>query len=386
VSEFSVVPGVLPESTPPPPATAQHTAGERITGVVMARSDPRVVVVRSSFAGLSRTTDGGKTWASANGNLGGDDLVVRSVAIHPLDPSIMLRACGRGAGGRLWMTRDGGKTWTRHALDGDFDGTGPSALCGEVVAFDLRDPRTLYAGCESKGFFKSTDGGATWKLLGLTGERITAVAQWPWDQYYPSLAKGTTQLCVLTCPDRWMTCLGRGDPAVHTAAKAARCHVSRDNVESLGVLHEREDTGFYNVGWDKSLQSISEISYATTHGYQGDSGGHMSLFPPQKNFEWFRPFTALGTTAAGDDRRDGRFLTQALDPEVTGRLSRCAGGWGMSWEWLPAKGAVPKGGLIAACGDVREGDQWWFVHTDGLYSSPDAGATLTKITDESGNP
>ena len=386
VSELSVVPGVLPESTPPPPATAQHTAGERITGVVMARSDPRVVVVRSSFTGLSRTTDGGKTWSSANGNLSGDDLVVRSVAIHPLDPSIMLRACGRGADGRLWMTRDGGKTWTRLALDGNFDGDGPSALCGEVVAFDLRDPRTLYAGCESKGFFKSADGGSTWKLLGLAGERITTVAQWPWSQYYPSLAKGTTQLCVLTCPDRWMTYLGRGAPAVQTAAKAARCHVSRDNVESLGVLHEREDTGFYNVGWDKSLQSISEISYATTHGYQGDSGGHMSLFPPQKNFEWFRPFTALGTTATGDDRRGGRFLTQALDPEVTGRLSRCAGGWGMSWEWLPAKGAVPKGGLIAACGDVREGGQWWFVHTDGLYSSPDAGAALTKITDESGKP
>ena len=39
-----------------------------------------------------------------------------------------------------------------------------------------------------------------------------------------------------------------------------------------------------------------------------------------KNFEWLRPFTALGTTAMGEGRM-GRFLTQALDPVVPGRLS-----------------------------------------------------------------
>ena len=386
VSELSVVAGVLPESTPPLPAVAQHTAGPRLTGVAMARSDTQVVVVRSSAMGLTRTTDGGKTWSSANGNLKDDDLAVRSVAIHPEDPSIMLRACGRGAGGHLWKTTDGGKTWTKLALEGDFDGTGPSALCGEVVAFDLRTPQTVYAGCESKGFFKSTDSGATWKLLGLAGERITAVAVWPWEKFYPSLAQGATQLCVTTCPDRWMTYLGRGNPSVATTATLARNYVSNGNVESLTVLDERDDTGFHNVAWDKSLQSTREISFATTHGYQGNSGGHMSLFPAQKNLEWLRPFTALGTTAAGGERRDGRFLTQALDPQVPGRLSRCTGGWGMDWSWLAAKGAVPKGGLIAACGDVHQGEQWWFVHADGLYFSPDGGATLTKIMDESGRP
>jgi hypothetical protein len=159
--------------------------------------------------------------------------------------------------------------------------------------------------------------------------------------------------------------------------------VSKDNVQSLAVLDERTDTGFTNVAWDKSLQSTGEISYATTHGYQGNSGGHMSLFPALKNLEWLRPFTALGTTAAGD-RRNGRFLTQALDPAVPGRLSQCTGGWGMDWAWLPAKGTVPKGGLIAACGEQAQGDQWWFVHTDGLYFSPDGGQSMVKVMDESG--
>ena len=383
VSALTIVPGVLPESTPPLPVAAKHTDGARLTGVVMARSDAQVVVVRSSAAGLLRTSDGGKTWSPANGKLAGDDLAVRSVAIHPEDPLTMLRAGGRGAGGGLWKTTDGGKTWTKLAFAGDFDGAGPSALCGEVLAFDLRTPQTVYAGCESKGFFKSSDGGATWKQLGLAGERITAVQLWPWERYYPALAQGTTQLCVTTCADRWMTYLGRGNPGVATAGKLSRAYVSNDNVQTLSVLDERDDTGFYNVAWDKSLQSTREISYATTHGYQGNSGGFMSLFPPQKSMEWLRPFTALGTSGVGEQRM-GVFLTQALDPQVLGRLTVGQGGWGMDWSWRPFKGTPPKGGLIAACGEHAQGDQWWFVQTDGLYFSPDGGATLNKVLDQTG--
>jgi hypothetical protein len=53
---------------------------------------------------------------------------------------------------------------------------------------------------------------------------------------------------------------------------------------------------------------------------------------------------------------------------------------------LPSEGQVPKGGLIAAGGDLRDGDQWWFVHTDGLYASPDGGRILIRVLDASGRP
>ena len=83
----------------------------------MARSDAKVAVVRSSAFGLLRTTDGGTTWKPANGDLTGSDLAVRSVAIHPKNPNVMLRACGTGHGdGRLWKTTDGGDTWTYQRL------------------------------------------------------------------------------------------------------------------------------------------------------------------------------------------------------------------------------------------------------------------------------
>lgn len=384
VAQLSIQPGVAADSTPPLPLVARHTDGERLTGVVMARSDSDVVVVRSSVSGLIRSTDGGNTWTAANGNLTGDDLSVRSVAIHPQNALIMLRACGRGAGGRLWKTADGGKIWARLDLEGDFDGAGPSALCGEVVAFDLRNPQTVYAGCESKGLFRSSDGGASWNRVGLAGERITAVTVWPWERYYPAAARGSTHLCVTTCPDRWMSYLGRGNASVLTAARTARSYACDDGVRSISLVDERDDTGFYNVAFDKATQSTGEMCYATAHGYQHNSGGHMSLFPERKNIEWLRPLTALGATAMGD-QKFGRFITQALDPAVPGRVSRSQL-WAFEWSWLAAKGTTPKGGLIAACGEQDRGDRWWFMHTDGLYSSPDGGVTLKKVLDEIGTP
>ena len=382
VSELSIVPGIAQDAVPPVPPVAQQTDGERLTGAVMSRSDPQVVVVRSSAFGLLRSTDGGKAWSPANGSLTGPDLAVRSVAIHPENPAIMLRA---GAGG-LWKTTDGGKSWEKLALDGDFDGTGPSALCGEVVAFDLKSPQTLYAGCESKGFFKSTDGGATWTHLGLSGQRITAVTVWPWEQYYPAPAQGKSHLCIITCPDRWMPFLGRGSPAITTTATTSRSYLSPDGVQTLTLSDERPDTGFYNVAFDKALQSVNEMRYATTHGCQSQvfAGAHMALYPEHKHLEWLRPFTAISATAMGD-QKFGRVITQALNPAVPGRLSKSER-WAFEWDWLPTKGTVPKGGLIAVCGDVNLGEKWWFVYTDGLYFSGDGGTTLNKILDDQGNP
>ena len=360
--------------------------GDRLSGVAMARSDENVVVVRSTSNGLMRTTDGGKTWSGVNGNLTGAANAVRSVAIYPANPAIMLRAAGRVVNGKceggLWKTTDGGKTWSKLDFQGDFDGIGPSALCGEVIAFDLKDPQTLYVGTESRGCFKSTDGGATWTSLGVAGQRITSVVVWPWDYVNPVAGRGMSHLCVTTCPDKWMPLLGRGMPAITTGGETAKSYVSHDNIKSLSVCHSRADLGFYNMAFDRMCQNPGQMSYATSYGLQHNVGGDMFAFPEAKHLEWMRPFTAV-YSACLPGTKNARCIAQALDPVNSGRIS-VSQSWAFSWNWINIRGSVPKGGLVAVTGEYRVGEKWWFLYTDGLYYSPDGGKNMTKVLDASG--
>jgi hypothetical protein len=178
VSNVSLTPGA-PEDLQVGVTAATGTNLARLTGVAVAPSDPQVVVVRTTDRGLLRSEDGGKTWVAANGTLKGAANAVRSVAVHPTDPDIMLRAAGRADNqgnfeGGLYKTVDAGKSWQKLPLDCDFDAVGPSALCGEVVAFLPMDGKTMFVGCETLGLYRSDDGGDTWGRLVGQGQRITA--------------------------------------------------------------------------------------------------------------------------------------------------------------------------------------------------------------------
>jgi hypothetical protein len=182
-----------------------------------------------------------------------------------------------------------------------------------------------------------------------------------------------------------MPLLGRGVPAVLNRGTVSRAYVSRDDVRTLVVADERDDTGFYNVAFDKALQSVGEMRYGTSHGMQSQvfEGWHMALYPPAKSLEWMRPMTAVGAAAVGD-RKFGRFLAQVLDPADPGRISSSER-WAFEWSWLRPQGDSPAGGMIAVAGDVRLGRRWWFVHTDGLWTSGDGGLSRRRLLDRHGD-
>jgi hypothetical protein len=357
--------------------TDGRTAGNRLTGVVVSLSNPKIVMVRSAGDGVFRTEDGGNTWRACNAGISGQDLKVRSIAIHPANPRVVFRAGGNGTQSALWRSEDGGDSWEKLTFPGDFDGEGPSALCGEVIGFDLRNPELIYAGCESAGLFRSPDSGRTWARVGLQGERVTAVTVWPWERYYPATARGKTQIGVTTCLDAYMALLGRGTPAVTSNAKSSRSYSSPDGVQTLSLLDERPDTGFYNVAFDKATQNIYEFTYATSHGVQSNSGGHISLFPPAKSLDWLTPCTALGASAHGEEKF-GRFLTMSLMPTDMHRVSLSTQ-WAFEWSWRKMEGGPAAGGLISVAPDRLNGERWWFLFSDGLYRSDDGGAHLLKL-------
>jgi photosystem II stability/assembly factor-like uncharacterized protein len=106
--------------------------------------------------GLSKSTDGGKSWSPAGTGLPETCVIGVSLAIDPQDTSTLYAAllgCGGRRGG-IWKSSDGGANWAQLAAP-------PSGGGFHAVAVDPQDRSTLYA-WNGKGLFKSADGGASW--------------------------------------------------------------------------------------------------------------------------------------------------------------------------------------------------------------------------------
>jgi len=181
----------------------------RITALVQARKNPEILYARSPSQGVLKSADRGETWKTANGSLTFPvATAVRSVAVHPEDSSLVLRAGGSvvddGLQSGLWRSTDDGQSWKFITREIDFDGRGSTALFGEVVAFCPADPNLVAAGGETKGLFVSTDAGRTWKQAGLAGQRITCLAFVP----------DSRTLQVGTFADREFETLGLGQPGL----------------------------------------------------------------------------------------------------------------------------------------------------------------------------
>jgi len=119
--------------------------------------------------GVYRTRDGGKTWQRVlekDADTGASD-----VALDPSNPRIVFAGLWQarrrpwelvsgGPGSGLYVSRDGGDTWTR------LTGKGlPAGIWGKVgVAVAPSDGRRVYALIEAEegGLFRSDDGGESW--------------------------------------------------------------------------------------------------------------------------------------------------------------------------------------------------------------------------------
>lgn len=157
--------------------------GGSIGAVAVSESDNNVIYVgqgeetvrgnvSSGFEGMWKSTDGGETWQ----NIGLKDAMhVGRIRIHPNNPDIVWVAVmgdlfksseTRG----VYKTTDGGRNWQRvlfanadaGAVDISMDPNNPDFMMASTWRI-RRTPYSLSSGGEGSAIWKSTDGGATWK-------------------------------------------------------------------------------------------------------------------------------------------------------------------------------------------------------------------------------
>ena len=164
----------LADRVGPKSGPMQLTSGYR--EIVVSPQDPNTVYVGSTAwvsPGVYKSTDGGDSWqwvGPASDRPGTDygwirhwGATVECMAISAQQPDTVVF----GTSGQVYLTRDGGKSWQqrycRELPDGRFAGTGLEVTCLNSITFDPRDRQRLYCGYFDIGLLISADGGQTFR-------------------------------------------------------------------------------------------------------------------------------------------------------------------------------------------------------------------------------
>ena len=144
--------------------------GGRALAVSGVAGDPETYYFGSVAGGVWKTTNGGLTWAPMTDKTG--IMSVGAIAVAPSDPNVIYvgtgESCWRGNisyGDGMYKSLDGGKTWshigledTRHIAKIIISPTNPDVLFVAAMGH-------AYGPNETRGVFRSSDGGKTWQKV-----------------------------------------------------------------------------------------------------------------------------------------------------------------------------------------------------------------------------
>ena len=154
--------------------------GGRITAISVAATDSSLWYIATASGGLLKTTNNGMSFEHL---FDGESTVsIGDVACAPSDPNIVWVGTGEANprnsvswGDGVYKSTDGGKTWKNMGLGG-------SPHTGRI-AIHPTNPEIVYVGAlgrlwgpnEERGLFKTEDGGKTWKKVLYVDERSGVV-------------------------------------------------------------------------------------------------------------------------------------------------------------------------------------------------------------------
>lgn len=349
--------------------------------VVQPLRAPGTFYARSRQNGLYKSVDGGKSWSAANGNLNSrESLTMRSVAVHPENPDIVLRGGGHVQGGKLvsglWKSVDGGRSWRQVASNINFDGSGPTSFFGEVISFNPQDPERVSAAGESSGVFTSLDGGDTWKHAGLRGLRVSCLQYSPYED-------GPLQ--VGSVANSEFAALGLGRPAIDLPGQTeGTLWTSRRPRHSLQLRVTARHFGITDMAFD--VEKWGFLHVAGTRGlYNSYSLQNLYLRRATRV-----PCGRLYTSVSGSLRlfravKYGRGSSKVYAAPFSGPAKNpvfVTDSWGNTWT--PCDGRAEStvtlnSGISGVCADVSNKDRILLCNREGIYLSEDAGRSFRLV-------
>lgn len=188
--------------------------GGRTVAVSGVRGDPRTFYFGAVGGGVWKSENAGRTWAPI---MDGQPVAsIGAIAVAPSDPTTIYVGSGEADmrsdiihGNGMYRSNDAGATWTRTGLE-------DSRQIGRILV-DPHDPKTLlvavlghaYGPNDTRGVYRSTDGGATWTrtlfhdrdtgaidMASDPSMRTVFASLWqtrrpPWSVYAPSNGPGS---------------------------------------------------------------------------------------------------------------------------------------------------------------------------------------------------
>jgi photosystem II stability/assembly factor-like uncharacterized protein len=354
----------------------------RVDALAMAPGDPKTLYVGTG-RGVFKTTDGGANWQATSSDLLANETAeerdhrslegyVYALAVDRRDRDIVYAGTWEKG---VFKTTDGGASWRSIGLE-----------AVSPLALDPRDPETIYAGAVGglgpTGVFKSSDGGASWHLVGLQGTTVGALALDP--QHPETIYAGTDGKGVFKTTDggaSWGAAglegrdisgliLNPKNPQNVYAESKGRIFASTNGGRSWRALNAGWVPGTWPTALALNPRNPATVYVGTITAVDGKGDVGAGVFKSVDGGNSWRPMNA-GLT-------DARVSALALDPRRPGTAYASIDGRGVfkreDGRWRAANTGLTSKGVHAVAVDPQEPANVYAVTDGGLFKSTTGGA------------
>jgi len=349
--------------------------GGYVTGIVAHPDEPGLIYLRTDVGGAYRFSPEpdslGRFWVQLSDGFPFDQwnyYGVESLALDPSNRDIVYMAAGKydwAGKGRLFVSRDRGKTWNPLPLETPMSANGANRYAGERLAIDPFNSKRIYFGSRTEGLFVSEDAGASWRksapLPAMLDDKVGISFVLP-DPYSHAGGGKPARIYV----GIWGTGLARSDDGGASWSLLGGCvFPAHAALSKKGFLVAAGNDGVYRLDKDK---------WTTVTPAQGRQFGGVSIDP-------YRPENIVAAEAGGTHQlpiylSNDRGATWKTLSDTNGSLTHKS-----DVPWLP--GYFFSSGTSSVLFDPQVKDRLWLTDWYGAWSTSNYRAPVPHFVGRS---